>query len=142
MNDAAGHHGMILINALNLHKNTIHSLWRMSKEQNNLLKNKKYSRLFSSRHDKEALMQSMKKWANEIRYYYDHWKDLEDGMGEEERSHILSLIENISNLIENTLLIESENQALLEERRRELVRELGTIDFYQDCLYNALENRN
>ncbi len=142
MNDAAGYQGMFLINALNLHKNTVHSLWKLSKQQNRLLKNRRYSKLFASKYDKEALIQSLKKWAAEIRYYYDNWNTLEGSLGEEERAHVLALIDKISDLIENTLIIENENRALLEERRRELVRDLGTVDFFQECLFNVLENRN
>ncbi len=142
MSEAAAYQGMILINALNLHKNTVHSLWRLSKQQNRLLKNKKYHKLFASKRDKETLLESLKKWSSEIRYYYETLGDWQTQLTEDERSHILALIEKISGLIENTLMVENENRALLEQRKKELIQELGTVDFYQDCLISVFENRN
>lgn len=136
------HNGMMLINALNSHKSSISSLFKMSKKQNDCIKKQNYTKLFSSRDDKESLLQRLKKWGNDIRYYYENWSELEEHLSEEERIRILTLVESISKVIEEVLIIESENRNLLEKRKTELTHELGTIDFFQECLISVYTNRN
>ncbi len=132
----------MLINALNSHKSSISSLFKMSKKQNDCIKKQNYTKLFSSRDDKESLLQRLKKWGNDIRYYYENWSELEEHLSEEERIRILTLVESISKVIEEVLIIESENRNLLEKRKTELTHELGTIDFFQECLISVYTNRN
>lgn len=133
---------MMLINALNLHKSSIDSLLKISKKQNGFIKKENYSKLFSSKEDKESLVHRLKKWANEIKYYYENWSDLQQHLTEDERLKILTLVESISDIIEDVLVIESENRNLLEKRKTELSHELGTIDFFQECLISVYTNRN
>lgn len=134
--------GMMLINALNLHKNVVHSLWKLSKRQNNLIKKHNFSRLFASREEKEDLLDRMRKWGGEIRHYYENWSDWQNELTEDERSKILTLVEAISNVIEDVMVVESENRSLLEKKKVELTEELGTIDFFQECLVSVYMNRN
>ena len=132
----------LLINALNLHKSTIQSIWELSLKQNNLLKAKKFSKLFDSRHKKESLLQSLKKWGVEIKQYYENWNDWQDEISDKERNRLLVVTDNISSMVENVLSLEMENRILLEERKIELAKELGTISFFHDSLHSIFENRN
>ncbi len=134
--------GMMLINALNLQKSAVDSLWKLLKKQNNFIKKENFTRLFASREDKELLLQRLKKWANEIRYYYENYSEWQNQLTEQERASILMLVGGISQTIEDMLVVESENRNLLERRKNELTQELGTIDFFQECLVSVYMNRN
>ena len=134
--------GMMLINALNLQKSAIHSLLKLSKRQNSLIKNENFTRLFASREDKEVLLQRLKRWGNEIRYYYENYVEWQNQLTEDETSSIMMLVQGISRIIEDVLIVENENRKLLEIRKNELTQELGTIDFFQDCLVSVYMNRN
>lgn len=136
------HNGMMLINALNLHKSSINSLLRISKKQNDCIKKQNFSKLFSTRDDKEGLLHRLKKWGRDIKYYYENWSELQEHLTEEERIRILTLVDSISKVIEDVLIIESENRIFLEKRKTELTHELGTIDFFQECLISVYTNRN
>ena len=134
--------GTMLINALNSHKNSINSLLKISQKQNGFIKRENFSKLFSSKEGKEILLQRLKKWGNEIRYYYENWTELQQHLTESERFKILTLVDSISGVIEDVLIIESENRNLLEKHKTELTQELGTIDFFQECLISVYTNRN
>ena len=123
------YHGTMLINALNIHKITVQSIKQLSEQQNDFLKTKNYGELFNSRYEKEDLIQKLKKWSNEIRFYYENWHDWEGKLTEGERTRLMKITERISSTIEDVLNLEAENRVLLEERKNELVDELGTINF-------------
>jgi len=142
MDAKEAYHGLLLINALNLHKNTVHSLWQLSKQQNNFLKKKDYNKLFDSRQEKENLLQSLKKWGIEIRYYYDNWSEWQEKLNGEEKRSVGLIMNKITKTIENLLMLEIENRTLLEQRKQELIGELGTFHFYQECLSSVYDNRN
>jgi|GEM_PF-5495539 hypothetical protein len=142
MKTNSGYQGAILINALNLQRSTVQSLWKIAQRQNRYLRSKNFNRLFASKSDKEALIESLRKWGKEIRYYYEHWDQIQEELSPEDRHYLLSLIESISELIENTIHTEMQNLSLIESRKKELIEELGTIDFFQECMISAIENRN
>jgi len=142
MEQSAEYDGMILINALNLHRNTVQSLWQLSKQQNDFLKQKKFSKLFEIREEKENLLHNLRIKGNEIRYYYENCFEWQDKLSHRERSRLVSITDNISGIVEKMLSLEMENRALLEKRKEELNKELGTVNFYQDCLFSIFENRN
>ncbi len=134
--------GTMLINALSLHKITIESLWELSQKQNNLLKEKKFTKLFNSREKKETLLHSLKKWGIEIRHYYENWFDWQESLTKNERNRLLAVTESISSIVENILTLEMENRILLEERKIELSEELGAVNFFHDSLQSVFENTN
>ncbi len=134
--------GTLLINALSLHKITIESIWELSKKQNNLLKEKKFNKLFNSREKKENLLHSLKKWGIEIRHYYENWFDWQDSLTKNERNRLLVVTEAISSIVGNILAMEMENRILLEDRKIELAEELGAVNFFHDSLHSVFENRN
>lgn len=142
MEQRAEYDGMILINALNLHRNTVKSLWQLSKQQNDFLKQKKFTKLFAIREEKENLLQNLKRKSNEIRYYSEGYLEWQNKLSHNERDRLVSITNNISIIVEEMLSLEMENRALLEKRKDELNKELGTINFYQDCLFAVFENRN
>ena len=142
MEQRAEYDGMILINALNLHRNTVQSLWQLSKLQNDFLKQKNFTKLFSIREEKENLLCNLKKRSHEIRFYYENWFEWKHKLSKRERNRLVSITDNISVLIERMLSLEMENRLLLEKRKDELAQELGTVNFYQDCLFSVFENRN
>lgn len=136
------YHGTMLINALNIHKTTVQSIKQLSAQQNDLLKTKNYGELFNSRYEKEDLIQKLKKWSNEIRFYYENWNDWEGKLTDGERNSLMKITEGISSTIEDVLDLEAENRVLLEKRKNELTDELGTINFYQESLFSVFENKN
>jgi hypothetical protein len=120
----------------------VQSLWQLSKLQNDFLKQKKFTKLFAIREEKEHLLCNLKKRSHEIRFYYEHWFEWKNKLSKKERNRLVSITDNISLLVEQMLSLEMENRVLLEKRKDELAQELGTVNFYQDCLFAVFENRN
>lgn len=136
------YHGVLLINALNLHKSTVQSLKQLSQQQNEFLKEKNYNQLFDSRYEKESLLENLKKWGNDIRNYYANSCDLHKQLTDGEKAKLVTITEKISSIVEEVLSLEIENRVLLEERKVELSDELGAINFFHDSLFSAFENKN
>lgn len=136
------YHGVLLINALNLHKSTVQSLKQLSQQQNEFLKEKNYNQLFDSRDEKENILENLKKWGNEIRHHYTDSVGLQGQLTILEKEKLVSITENISSIVEEVLSLEMENRILLEKRKGELSDELGAINFYHESLFSVFENKN
>jgi hypothetical protein len=136
------YHGVLLINALSLHRSTIQSLKKLSQQQNDFLKEKNYNQLFDSRDEKENLLENLKKWGNEIRNHYANSASLQEKLTIGEKEKLVTITENISSIVEDVLTLEMENKVLLEKRKGELSDELGTINFYHESLFSVFENKN
>lgn len=116
-----------LLTALSNHYHTYQNLYKLSKKQNNFLKDKKMDSLFETHPKKENLVESLKLSEKEINNYQKNWNDFRDNLSFEDHQEVQKVLENIQFVVKNLLAMENENKKLLENQKNEVKSRLSKI---------------
>jgi len=116
-----------LLTALSNHYRTYQNLYKLSKKQNDFLKNKEMDSLFETTPKKENLVESLKLSEKEINSYQRKWNDLRDNLSFEDRQEVQKVLENIQSVVKDLLSMENENKKLLENQKSEVKSSLSRL---------------
>ncbi|GBD93658.1 hypothetical protein BMS3Abin05_01242 [bacterium BMS3Abin05] len=116
-----------LLTALSNHYQTYQDLFKISKKQNNYLKNKEVDSLFKTNPKKENLVESLKISEKEITHYKKEWSLFRDHLSFDDRQKVQKILENIQSIVKDLLSVEHENRNMAENQKNEVKSDLSKL---------------